>query len=275
VWRLLRSKQLDAALCSNHYAYYPDLVLVSALGIPNRVAFVHKGLSGLVTHPVTANFPQPAPAYFRSMVATLDNSVPDWPLDPVVHLTEQDRVEADAAIRGLSLDQQRITVACVMTIRQKATHVWPAERYLAALSALEREMPLQVVFCGSRADAPLLRSVAERASFPCHVLAGTLRLRALAAFLSRCDGLLAADSGPRHIANAVGTPVAFIRSLSAQRIESGRYTANEIDLAPEGDYLGLEQQAAKLAEIDPQVVARTFAELITQRARSSVESRAS
>ncbi|HSY82243.1 MAG TPA: glycosyltransferase family 9 protein [Gemmatimonadaceae bacterium] len=259
---MFRAQRFDAALCTNHHVYHADLMLAAVSGIPNRVAFVHKGFSGLATVPIPGNFPRPSPMYFRSMVASLAGTAPDWPLDPVLHLTAQDRAEADAAMAEMALDEGRITVACTLTVRQQATLVWPAEQYLVALEALNRVMPLQVAFCGSQGDAALLHGVAARASFPSRVLAGRLGLRALGVFLSRCDGLLAADSGPRHIANAVRTPVVFIRSLSASRAESGQYSDNEIDLAPEGDFLPLAEQGVRLSRIDPLMVARTLADHI-------------
>jgi heptosyltransferase-1 len=270
VWSTLQAKRFDAALCTNHFMYHAELALVTALGIPNRVAFVHKGFSGLATRPLPAHFPQLSPAYFRSMVAALGGVAPDWPLEPVLYLTAEDRDEADAAMRELALDDRRALIACTMSVRQDRTLVWPPDRYLAALERLGSQLPLQVVLCGSKSDAPFLEDVAARAPFPCRVMAGRLRLRALAVFLSRCDALLAADSGPRHIANAVGTPVVFIRSLSACRAESGRYCANEVDVAPDGDYLSLEAQAAALARIDPATVARALGESLAARPRPGV-----
>src|SRR5580704_9858868 len=92
---MLRAERFDAALCSNHHVYHADLMLAAMLGIPNRVAFVHKGFSGLATVPLPGNYPRPSPMYFRSMVASLAGTAPDWPLDPVLHLTAQDRAAAD------------------------------------------------------------------------------------------------------------------------------------------------------------------------------------
>ena len=270
LWSTLREKRFDAALCTNHFMYHEQLLMAAALGIPNRVAFAHKGFSGLATLPLSAQFPQLVPAYFRSMVASLAGAAPDWPLEPVLYLTPEDRDEADTAMHELALDDQRALVACTMSVRQAGSVVWSPDQYLAALEMLGSRLPLQVVLCGSRSDAPFLQDVAARAPFPCRVLAGRLRLRALAAFLSRCDALLAADSGPRHIANAVGTPVVFIRSVSVCRAEAGPYCANEIDVAPDGDFLSFEEQAAALARIDPATVARALGDALAARQRPRV-----
>jgi ADP-heptose:LPS heptosyltransferase len=267
-WSALRERRFDAALCSNHHGYHADLALATALGIPNRVAFGHKGLSGLATIPIVVPYyPMSMPAYFRTMVATIGGVAPDWPLEPVLPLTADDHREADAALRELALDANAAIVACTLTIRQSRTLVWPAASYLAVLAAAAREHPLQVVLCGSRDDGPLLRDVAAAAPVPCRVLAGRLGLRAFGAFLSHCDALLGTDSGPRHIANAVGTPVVFIRSLSVSRTEAGQYAAHEVDAAPDVEWLDLEAQAAAMARIDPASVAAALSRVLVSRAR--------
>lgn len=265
-WAALRKRRFDAALCSNHHAYAADLGMATMLGVPNRVAFVHKGLSGLATMPiVVASHPMVMPAYFRSMVATIGGVTPDWPLEPVMPLTAQDHEEADRALREMDLESGVPIIACSLTTRQKTTLVWSADNYLAALDAVMREQPIQVVFCGSRSDAPVLNEIASRTRIPCRVLAGRLGLRAYGAFLARCNALLAPDSGPRHIANAVGTPVVFIRNLAVDQIENGSYAAHEVDAAPDGEWLALDDLAAVLARIDPRQVAAALLGSMTMR----------
>jgi ADP-heptose:LPS heptosyltransferase len=270
VWAALKARQFDAALCSNHIAYHADLALVTALGIPNRVAFAHKGFSGLSTLPVPVTYPQPAPAYFRAMIVAIDRTAPDGPLTPAVYPTPADRAAADAALHELGVDSTRPLVACTLTARQQETRLWPPSEFLQALAAVAREMPLQVVLCGSRGDGPFLREVAARAPFPCYVLAGRLTLRGLAAFFARCDAFLGTDSGPRHIANAAGIPVVFVRSLRVSRVEAGPYVESETDVAPDDEFLAPEEQTAALARIDPESVALAVSRALATRARPGV-----
>ena len=65
---------------------------------------------------------------------------------------------------------------------------------------------------------------------PAHVVAGSLQWLEFAELLRRCDAVFCMDSGPRHLSNAVGTPVAFARNLAFADIEAGEYCANETDL---------------------------------------------
>jgi ADP-heptose:LPS heptosyltransferase len=123
-----------------------------------------------------------------------------------------------------------------------------------------------VVLCGSADDEPVLRRAAGLADFPCLVMAGQLPLRAFAAFLARCHALLATDSGPRHLANAVGTPVVFARSLNVSRIENGVYCDNETDLCGPEEWLrAREPQDAALGRITPEAVAATLERVVTAR----------
>jgi ADP-heptose:LPS heptosyltransferase len=263
----LRDRACDAALCTDHIAYHADLVLALRARIPARVGFVLKGFSGLVTHPVRANYPRPYAAYTRSMIAAVTGERESWALRPQVWPTPGDEREALAAWRELDLDERRPVVACTLTVRQRGTAVWPAERFVETLALVARRTPIQVVLCGSAADAQYLGQAASAAprGVDCRVLAGRLDLLAFASFLSRCDCLLATDSGPRHLANAVGTPVVFVRSLTASQIEAGASCETEADVAPNGEFLSFPAQERVLATLLPADVALVVGRSLASR----------
>jgi ADP-heptose:LPS heptosyltransferase len=83
------------------------------------------------------------------------------------------------------------------------------------------------------------------------VLPGNLNIRALAAFIGKCSAALVMDSGPRHIANAVSTPVVFGRNLFFSRVEAGAYCDNEIDCGPDEEYLEPSDVARVIDRLDP------------------------
>jgi len=263
----LRERACDAALCTDHIAYHADLVLALRARIPARVGFVLKGFSGLVTHSVRANYPRPYAAYTRAMVAAITGEPESWPLRPQIWPSPADEQQALAAWRELDLDDRRPVVACTLTVRQRDTAVWPSERFVETLALVARRTPIQVVLCGSAADAQFLRQAAAAAprGLDCRVLAGRLDLLAFASFLSRCDCLLATDSGPRHLANAVGTPVVFVRSLAVSQVEAGASCETEVDVAPNGEFLSLPAQERVLATLLPSDVALVVGRSLASR----------
>ncbi|MEP6620174.1 MAG: glycosyltransferase family 9 protein [bacterium] len=261
----LRAARYDVALCTNTVRALPDFVLAAALGIPNRIGFGDKGYSGLLTWPVGLNHPQPLPAYFRAMVGALLETAPDWPLEPRVFPRETDEYNALRAFQELPLDPDLPTIACTATTRQLAG-AWPASFFGSVLASAVATRPANVVLFGAVSDRPTLLHLAGGIPSPTHVVSGQLDWLAFAEALRRCDVLLAMDSGPRHLANAVGTPVLFARNLSFSSIEAGRYCANEVDLAPQGaEYMSRDAIEALVRTISVRDSAAQLVGLMSRR----------
>ena len=230
-FRRLRRTKYDAVLCTNTIRHLADFAFATALGTSNRVGYGDKGYSGLLTLPVPMAYPQPFPAYFRTLVGTLTGAAPNWALQPHVFPEEKDRRRAEQCLGSLGLNPSLPLLACSATTRQAAGG-WPASFFANVLSRTVQAQPANVVLFGASHDEPTLREIAGAIPSLARVVAGELDWLAFAEVLRHCDALLAMDSGPRHLANAVGTPVVFTRNLAFSHIEAGVYCANETDLAP-------------------------------------------
>jgi ADP-heptose:LPS heptosyltransferase len=89
---------------------------------------------------------------------------------------------------------------------------WPPDRFADAAAALARRMGAMVVLTGEPADAALVAGIETRlraAGTPTVRVQG-IDLVLLAALLEQCRLLLTADTGPMHLAAAVGTPVVAV-----------------------------------------------------------------
>ncbi len=85
---------------------------------------------------------------------------------------------------------------------------WPSENYAAVAREVARRMPEAVwLLFGGAEDAPLCSELAKRAGGNVVNLAGKTSLRELMGMLALCRTLLTNDSGPMHVAAALGTPV--------------------------------------------------------------------
>jgi ADP-heptose:LPS heptosyltransferase len=82
---------------------------------------------------------------------------------------------------------------------------WPPERFAAVGDALAAR-GLQVGIVGAAAEAGVTRCVAASMRSPCADLCGLTELGDLAALLRDAALLVGNDSGPAHLAAAVGTP---------------------------------------------------------------------
>jgi ADP-heptose:LPS heptosyltransferase len=71
----------------------------------------------------------------------------------------------------------------------------------------------QIAFIGSADDSPRIDAILEGRPWPGVLdLSGRLSIEELAALLERSDLLIGSDSGPAHLAAAVGTPVVALFS---------------------------------------------------------------
>ena len=97
---------------------------------------------------------------------------------------------------------------------------WPVDRFASVAVALQRQTGCRWVIFGAKADVPLANSLVEAIEAQGRVnpggtgsgqspvnLAGATSLRELMALLSCCRVLVTNDTGPMHVAAALGTPV--------------------------------------------------------------------
>ncbi|MEO7041065.1 MAG: glycosyltransferase family 9 protein, partial [Gemmatimonadaceae bacterium] len=219
----LRSFGYDAILCTNVVRHQEGLRLALKLHIPNRVAFVHRGLSGLVTLPVSLAGPATPAAQSRAMASAVTGITDYSELRPKVFLSRDDEAEGAAEWARLGFSGNELVIGCSATTRQSIGNV-PREFFEAVLAVVQKRAPnVRILLAGSRDDAPILDAMAATLGPGVTVSAGGLSLLGFAALLRRCSVHFCMDSGPRHLANAVGTPVVFTRNLAVRASEAGTY----------------------------------------------------
>jgi heptosyltransferase-2 len=115
---------------------------------------------------------------------------------------------------------------------------WPAARFAAAGDRLADRTGAQVAILGSPSERPLADAVAAAMRHPARVLAGETTLPELVGVLSRLRVLVTNDSGPMHVASALGTPVAAIfgptNPLETAPVGAARLVSEPVYCAPCG-----------------------------------------
>tara|TARA_Y100000589_G_scaffold265144_1_gene256078 strand:+ start:4928 stop:5950 length:1023 start_codon:yes stop_codon:yes gene_type:complete len=85
---------------------------------------------------------------------------------------------------------------------------WPADRFARVAERLAHEHGLRIAVTGSPAEAPLVKEIVDEAQCPIIDLASKGGgLGALKAILQAACLVITNDTGPRHVAAALGTPV--------------------------------------------------------------------
>ena len=92
----------------------------------------------------------------------------------------------------------------------RAIKQWPVERFADAAAALATDLGASVVLTGAPGDDAIVSEMESRLNargVRSLRVQGTTDLVVLAAMLQQCRALLTGDTGPMHLAAAVGTPV--------------------------------------------------------------------
>lgn len=124
------------------------------------------------------------------------------PVDP---LRPPDRDFAARLFENLRLGQ-RGPVVGIHPSGGRLVKQWPVERWAELAAGLERRFDAELVFTGSQADQPLTRQLTRACRRLSFDLAGKLGVRETLAVIERLDLFLSPDTGPMHMACAVGTP---------------------------------------------------------------------
>ncbi len=120
-------------------------------------------------------------------------------------LSKTERADACYAFEEAGVSEMQLKVGIFPGAGWKLRE-WMPERFAAIGDKLAQHFNAQVIVFGGPKETELVNTVANLMNAPAIPFAGTLQIRQLAACIEKCDLFLTNDTGPMHIAAAVGTP---------------------------------------------------------------------
>lgn len=199
---LRRSRPEEVWILPNSFR---SALLAFLSGARERIGYDTDGRGFLLTHR------RPAPPPMRHQVHDYDDlltsrglEAADW--DPELKPTGEALAAASRALAAVGFDPTDRPVLLAPGAAWSWTKRWPPERYgRLARGLAEKGIPVGIVIGPGEED--LARRALEAAGIAVPVLGANLDPGGLAALLSLARAVVANDSGPMHLARAVGTPV--------------------------------------------------------------------
>ncbi|MCM3873072.1 MAG: lipopolysaccharide heptosyltransferase II [Pyrinomonadaceae bacterium] len=197
-----------------------EAALIPALArVPFRIGYATDARSRLLTNPL------PVPEwrssrhevfYYLNIVVELERAlggsaqtlelIPDASL----HISEPRQSRATDLLRAEGVRAGHALVAlCPGSINSRAKR-WPTERYAALADSLIGELDAEVLLIGSPEELEVSQEVRQKMRNRPVMLTGKTSLAQVAAVLSLVDLLITNDTGPAHIASALGRPTLVI-----------------------------------------------------------------
>lgn len=219
--RQLKSRSFDVVL--NCGIYFKSAVPTVLARAQNKIGFGPDRAFDLVwlsaNHTVEPRGPRHRQDMYLELIEFL--GVDPKPLEWRITITDDER-ERQAEFVA-SLDGRG--VAGIVTTSANGAKDWPPDRFAELATALQQDFGLCVVLLGGPGtkEQNRARRVLEASRMqPVWALGSDLRW--LISLLAACDVVIAPDTGPLHIARALGTPVVGLYGHTNPRL-SGPYGA--------------------------------------------------
>ena len=129
---------------------------------------------------------------------------------PRLHVNPQAHQEIDEILLREGIQPDRPIIACHVSSNNGQSKRWPIPYWAKLIDWLICEDSMAVVLTGATNDLPLIETILRRTHEQPVNMAGKTSLTQLAALLQRANLVITGDSGPMHIAAAVGTPLIAI-----------------------------------------------------------------
>ena len=180
--------------------------------------------------------PEPMPWYWRRIVEAA--GLPWQGGAPELRVTDAEREGAAARARafGLGADERLIGISPGAAFGP--SKLWLPERFAEAAALLHRATGMRAIVFLAPGEEALGAEIARSARSPIISTANDLlSIGLLKAFMTRCALLLSTDSGTRHIAVALGTPVVTVVGPTDPRytaycLERQRVIAKKVPCGP-------------------------------------------
>jgi ADP-heptose:LPS heptosyltransferase len=131
--------------------------------------------------------------------------------EPKLYVNEHQRLAAESLLQSMNLQRDKFFLCSPSGTQKVAVKTWPRDRFAETIAWLEAERGLRCLVTGHKSEASCIEAVVELAerkkAHPEIWLGRDGDIPLLAAFLEAARFYLGNDTGPMHMAAAVGTPV--------------------------------------------------------------------
>jgi len=171
---------------------------------------------------------------YKMLLAPL--GIPLSDTHPRLFLSEKEVASARVVLEQRGVPKEAILIGINPGATYGSAKCWLPHRFREVTERLLTNPSIYVVYFGDLATSSLVKEIC--AGLPSRVinLAGHTSLRELAALISLCDVLLTNDSGPMHIADALGTPLVALFGSTSEVVtgpfRTGKVIHKHVECSP-------------------------------------------
>jgi heptosyltransferase II len=163
---------------------------------------------------------------YKALLEPLGISLSDTP--PKLYVSDREKEDAHQYLKLLGIDlKKNIVVGINPGAAYGSAKCWPPERFEGITCKLIENPDVYVLYFGDSLGAPLVNDICKNFSERVINLAGRTTLRELIALIQCCSIFLTNDSGPMHIAAALGIRLVALFG-STNEVKTGPYPEGKV-----------------------------------------------
>lgn len=197
--------------------------------IQNRVGYATHGRSLLLNYPIpfpTQRKSQHLVITYKMLVEPL--GIPISQTAPRLYVTKQEQQVARERLASYGIQSSDLIIGINPGAAYGSAKCWLPERFKQLSYRLLDYSRLKIIFFGDKAGAPLVQDIcAGLPSDRVIDLAAKTTLRELLACIQTCHLFLTNDSGPMHVASALGIPLIALFG-STSNVATGPYQGGKV-----------------------------------------------
>ncbi|KAG8171255.1 hypothetical protein JTE90_028919 [Oedothorax gibbosus] len=153
--------------------------------------------------------------------------IPVSKTNPRLYLANQEIKAAQELVKQQGVQEGDILIGINPAATYGSAKCWFPERFVEVAHKLLQNEKIHLVFFGDLESVSLIKSICRTLPPRAINLAGLTSLRELASLISLCRAFLSNDSGPMHIADALGVPVVALFG-STNEIVTGPFSQGRV-----------------------------------------------
>jgi heptosyltransferase II len=213
--REIRGRAFDLALLLPNS--FESALMIFLGGVPNRVGYATDARRWMLTASTApARGARHQVQYYLDLVKLLSISSGQPSIE--IQATHQERIHARKllATEGISSDGRFLVLnpgAAYGSAKR-----WHEDRFADVADALSEQLDLQVALIGSETERVIAEQIRGRMRRSAAVLSGKTSLETLIGVLAESSLMITNDSGPMHIAAALGVPTVAVFGSTDERV---------------------------------------------------------
>ena len=232
--REVRSRGFDLALLLPNS--FESALMMFLARVPNRVGYATDGRTWMLTNSIEPSTNRRHQIHYYLDLAKAIRAETDNP--PIeIAATDEERRDARSLLAAEGIARGARFLVLNPGAAYGSAKRWHEDRFADVADILAAEMELGVAMIGSESERPIAEQIGARMKSPSAVLSGRTSLETLVGVLAESSLMITNDSGPMHIAAALGVPTVAVFGSTDERVTSpfGRRTRvvkNPVECSP-------------------------------------------